>query len=323
MTETVPVIDLAPVTAGSRGDGVDRVADAIADACRHWGFFQVVNHGVPAALVDAAWRETHAFFARTTDDKRALSRSRDNPWGYYDNELTKNQRDRKEVFDFTTAGIDPIYGAGNRWPADGDAFRTTMTAYLDACAALSARLVGIVASGLGLPPDRLASAFEPGHTGFLRLNYYPVRDPQATSPLPADYGVHHHSDAGVLTVLKQDDVGGLQVHRDDAWHDVPPRADAFVINTADMLQVWTNDRYEAPLHRVLASRERDRYSLPFFFNPAADCEVAPLPELVGPDGAPRYRPIRWREFRARRTDGDYADYGPEVQIAHYVIDGER
>ena len=74
---------------------------------------------------------------------------------------------------------------------------------------------------------------------------------------------------------------------------------------------------------MLASRERDRYSLPFFFNPAADCEVAPLPELVAANDAPRYRAIRWREFRARRTDGDYADYGPEVQIAHYVIDGER
>lgn len=305
----VPVIDLQGADATER----------IAEACRDWGFFQVVNHGVPASLFAAVRRETERFFARPLADKRALTRNRDNPWGYYDNELTKNQRDRKQVFDFTTDGVDPIYEAENRWP-DGDAFRTTMSAWLNACAALSLDLVDRIAAGLELPRGYLRPHFAPQHTGFQRLNYYPVDDPHAGSSLPADLGVHHHTDAGALTVLMQDDVGGLQVHRDGYWHDVAPRNDAFVINTADMLQVWTNDRYRAPVHRVLAMRERDRYSLPFFFNPAAGCIVRPLEDLVSPTNPARYRPIHWAQFRGRRTDGDYADYGPEVQIAQYRID---
>ncbi|MDZ7643001.1 MAG: 2OG-Fe(II) oxygenase family protein [Woeseiaceae bacterium] len=309
----VPVIDLG-------GPGA---VEAIAAACRDWGFFQVVNHGVPATLVDAVWRETRGYFARPDADKLALSRTRGNPWGYYNNELTKNQRDKKEVFDLTSEGVDPIYDAANRWPADDGGFRRTMTAWFEACETLSLELLDALGLGLGLPRGYLRPFFAPQHTGLLRLNHYPVRDPRAAldaAPPPADLGVHHHTDAGALTVLLQDSVGGLQVYRDGFWHDVAPLEGAFVINTADMMQVWSNDRYRAPVHRVLAMHEHDRYSLPFFFNPSADCEVRPLEDVVDSTHPPRYRPIRWAEFRGRRTDGDYADYGPEVQIADYRID---
>jgi isopenicillin N synthase-like dioxygenase len=165
--------------------------------------------------------------------------------------------------------------------------------------------------------------FERDHTGFVRLNYYPVRDPLDQSNvehLPtADLGVHHHTDAGALTVLLQDDVGGLQVFRDGFWHNVAPEPGAFVINTGDMMQVWSNDVYRAAVHRVLAMDSRDRYSIPFFFNPSSATEVSPLPSVVSDDRPARYRTISWSEFRGKRTDGDYADYGPEVQIAQYRI----
>lgn len=309
--EGVPVVDLSS----------DDAVQTIAAAARDWGFFQVTGHGVPPNLVDAAWRETLAFFAQPADYKRQLARSRDNPWGYYDNELTKNRRDRKEVFDFTTEGVDPIYGASNRWPSD-PLFRDTMNAWLNAMTQLSLTLVDRLGQGLGLPAGYLRPFFAPEHTGFVRLNHYPVEDPRAdiAGTPPAGLGVHHHSDAGALTVLLQDNVGGLQVHRDGQWFDVPPVEGAFVVNTADMLQVWSNDRYRAPQHRVVAMRDRDRYSIPFFFNPAAGCEVRPLEDLVDPQHPPHYRPVSWSRFRGQRTDGDYADYGPEVQIARYRID---
>ena len=98
----------------------------------------------------------------------------------------------------------------------------------------------------------------------MRLNYYPVHDPienAATDHQPvADLGVHHHTDAGALTVLIQDEVGGLQVHRDGLWYDIPPVEGAIVINTGDMMQVWSNDIYQAAVHRVLAMEKRDRFS---------------------------------------------------------------
>jgi len=165
--------------------------------------------------------------------------------------------------------------------------------------------------------------FAGNHTGFIRLNYYPVKDPLAgisgTQQVQADLGVHHHTDAGALTVLLQDDVGGLQVFREGYWHHITPVDGAFLINPGDMMQVWSNDIYQAAIHRVLAMQDRDRYSVPFFFNPAASTVVSPLPTVVTQERPAMYRKIGWSEFRGKRTDGDYADYGPEVQISQYRV----
>jgi isopenicillin N synthase-like dioxygenase len=321
----VPVIDVSAVVRDASSTGGVEAARQIGNACREWGFFQVINHGVPDTLVDATWHETRHFFAQPAEIKDAILRTRENPWGYYNNELTKNQRDKKEVFDFTTDGIDPIYAAENRWPPVHDEFRTTLTAYRDAVTRLSLSLLEAFCVGLDLPADFMQADFGSDHTGFIRLNYYPVDDPlgqSAVEHLPvADLGVHHHTDAGALTVLLQDDVGGLQVFKDGYWHNVPPVPGAFVINTGDMMQVWSNDIYQAAVHRVLAMERRNRYSIPFFFNPSAKTNVSPLPSVVGDDRPARYHTINWSEFRGRRTDGDYADYGPEVQISQYRIQG--
>ena len=100
-----------------------------------------------------------------------------------------------------------------------------MLAYLKANSDLALRLLQAFCVGLELPPDFMQDDFAERHTGFVRLNYYPVTDPLADSQVPhqarADYGVHHHTDAGALTVVLQDDVGGLQVYRDGFWHDIP------------------------------------------------------------------------------------------------------
>ena len=312
LSRAVPTIDM-------------RAAESIrqiADASREWGFFQVVNHGISDDLVDAMWKQTRTFFALPARDKDAVRRTRQNPWGYYNNELTKNQRDKKEVFDYTTDGKDPVYSAKNRWPALGEKFRETMTRYRDECTELSLALLARMSEGLGLSADHLQPFFGTGHTGFMRLNYYPVDDPLAgRSDVEhldtADMGVHHHTDAGALTILLQDSVGGLQVYNDGAWYDVPPVDGAFVVNTGDMMQVWSNDRYRAAIHRVREMTKSDRYSIPFFFNPAADAVIKPLPSVVTDDAPARYRPISWSDFRFQRTDGDYADYGTEVQISQF------
>ena len=160
----VPVIDLGDPSA----------VDEIADACREWGFFQVINHGVSADLIERVWLQTRAFFALPIDDKESVLRTRENPWGYYNNELTKNQRDKKEVFDYTSDGVDPVYAAENRWPAFDKGFQPTMESYRDACTELSLRILEKMSEGLGLDPKFLNPLFDPQHTGFIRLNFYPV-----------------------------------------------------------------------------------------------------------------------------------------------------
>jgi isopenicillin N synthase-like dioxygenase len=250
------------------------------------------------------------------DAKRALARTRENPCGYYDRELTKNRRDLKEVFDF--AAVDGV----NRWPEALPCFRETMLEYFAVCERLGLRLLGALCLGLGVDEDTLTTHFSPVHTGFARLNYYPLDDPlelasAATVTALGDMALHQHSDAGALTLLLQDDVGGLQVETDDGWLDVAPCAGALVVNVGDMMQIWSNDRCRAAVHRVRPITDRPRFSIPFFFNPAYATDVAPVVDPA--TEAPLYRTVNWGHFRQTRADGDYADYGHEIQIADFRI----
>jgi len=320
MSKEIPYIDLEDPTATSQ----------IGEAAEMFGFFQILNHGIPEELIARVWSETRNFFSLPRTKKLAISRTRTNPRGYYDRELTKNARDLKEVFDFAgvpfahlpedhvdnTAAID----GQNQWPDVLPVFRNTMLEYFDACVGVGLGLLEALCRGLGIHPATLHSHFSPTHTSFVRLNYYPLDDPLAPQESAAmtplgDMALHHHTDAGALTILLQDDVGGLQVCVDDQWIDIEPAPGALVINVGDMMQVWSNDRYSAALHRVLPRSTRERYSLPFFFNPSYDTDYAPLAR----NEAPKYRTISWGEFRQARTDGDYADYGKEIQISDYRV----
>lgn len=313
-SQSVPVIDL----------GGRNVVDEIAQAAKEWGFFQIIGHGIPRTLTDEAISRTKRFFDLSVEEKNTVRRTRDNPWGYYNNELTKNQRDKKEVFDFTVNGSDQIYHANNRWPEFDAGFRSCMTEYLDAGMVVAMRLLEAFAVGLGLAATALHNNFSPLHTSFVRLNHYTTKDPLGNAPgigrkEKVGLGVHHHSDAGAFTLLLQYQVSGLQVYKDSRWHNVPPLNDALVINTADMMQVWSNDIYKAPVHRVLAMTSEERISIPLFVNPAANALVQPVPTVVSASRPAVYRRIEWAEFRRRRTDGDYADYGSEVQIKDYRL----
>ncbi len=333
MKEYVPIIDIAPLWRSDSDGQLRETVEAIDAACRQWGFFQVVNHGVPDTLIRRVWSETHRFFALEREVKLSISRTKENPRGYYDRELTKNARDLKEVFDFAKAPHPELpddhpenrsaVDGYNRWPPALPEFKSSLVDYFAACERLGLKLLEAMCGGLGLPVDTLQSPFTAGHTSFVRLNYYPLDDPldpaaAATTTDLGDMALHHHTDAGALTILLQDDVGGLQVQSGDEWVDVAPVDGAFVIYVGDMMQVWSNDHYPAALHRVRPIGGRARYSIPFFFNPTYDTDYAPLPSLAGE--RPRYRAINWGMFRQLRTDGDFADYGREVQITDYRID---
>ena len=172
VSASIPIIDLSSLDdAALDGTAAVHAIESIAAAARDWGFFQVTGHGVSTDLVDRVWTQTHAFFGLPMAAKRALARTRENPRGYYDRELTKNRRDLKEVFDF--AAVDGV----NRWPEALPYFRETMLEYFAVCERLGLRLLGALCRGLGLDEDTLTTHFSPVHTGFARLNYYPLDDP--------------------------------------------------------------------------------------------------------------------------------------------------
>src|SRR5262249_3475923 len=130
-------------------------------------------------------------------------------------------------------------------------------------------------------------------------------------------GVNHHTDAGALTLLMQDEQPGLEVLKDGVWRLVEPRRDAFVVNIGDIAQVWSNHRYRAALHRGLGNQEGERFSIAVLVNLTYSADCAPLTSTVDQEHPAHYRPINWGRFRAERTAGDYADHGEYHQISHY------
>jgi len=306
--EKVPVIDIAELESPGSLAAIDR-------ACREWGFFQVIGHGIDPLLLTNVFAASREFFAQSSRAKRRMLRDADNPWGWYDQELTKNQRDWKEIYDFGPADGDKLRP---RWPTGTFRlrFEPVIRAYYASCQTLALRLLSAIATNLGVSAERLAGGFEGPHTSFLRLNYYP-RYPLASGEDVPPFGVGEHTDSGALTLLLQDRQPGLEVCRDGRWHLIEPRTDALVINIGDMVQVWSNDQYRAALHRVITQSAQSRYSVPFFLNPTWETTYEPLSTMVGAGNPARYRRIHWREFRTLRAAGDYADIGQEVQISHY------
>lgn len=292
---------------------------ALHDACRDWGFFVLTGHGIDPALIEASLVATDRFFAQPLDEKNRIRRSASNCWGYNDAELTKNKRDWKEILDIGPAVHEgPLKGASPQWP-DIPGFRETLSQLSEGMHRTALDLVTGIATSLDAHID-LDEAFG-DHSSFLRLNHYPpcpdpANDTSRFIPDSGELGISHHTDAGAVTVLIQDGLPGLQVYHQDQWLDVTSERGAVVINIGDVVQVWSNDVYRAPLHRVVASARTPRTSIPYFLNPAYSYSYAPL------SGRARYRAINWGEFRAQRSAGDYADLGAEVQISDYLI-GKR
>ena len=158
----------------------------------------------------------------------------------------------------------------------------------------------------------------------MRLNHYTVGDPvplderDGLAPL-GDTALGFHTDPGVLTLLLQDEVGGLQARSlDGDWIDVPPTPGTVVVNLGDCMQVWTNDRYRAAVHRVLPMSSERRFSIPYFSNPPSDAIIVPIAELAG--AAPLYRSFPWREFSAARGYDNFTDLGiDDAQISDHRI----
>jgi len=298
-----PVIDLSEAERAHTHRAVDV-------ACRDWGMFQVLGHGIDLRLLAALRRQMRSLFGAPLEEKLTIARTAANPWGFYDRELTRHARDCKQVYDYGPPDGGDIVP---QWPSGLPAFKPIVREFYQACDDLSLRLLRVMSGNLGMPAAALDAHFRPAHTSFLRLNYYPKCPAE-----PGQMGVNAHTDSGAITLLLQD-MPGLEVLHEGRWLLVEPRRDALVVNIGDVLQVWSNDRYTAPLHRAVTNSEEDRFSAPFFFNPDYSTNYAPLPSAVDARHPPRYRPINWREFRARRAAGDYAPAGEYAQISQYSL----
>jgi isopenicillin N synthase-like dioxygenase len=305
----VPVVDIAGLIDGTDAEAVGA---EICAASERVGFFYVRNHGVDPALCQAAFAQTQALFDLPEAEKMEMHVRRSPVHrGYFplyeENTDPDDSADRKEGFDLSVdlppdhpgvlAGR-PLHGA-NVWPdpASLPDFRPTIEAYKAAMQGLATRIMSGFALGLGLPQDWFADKID-DPMAILRLLHYP---PQAGHIEKRELGCGAHSDYGCLTILAQGEIGGLQLlNAAGEWIDAPPIPGTFVVNIGEQLARWTNDRFKATLHRVINTSGRERYSLPYFFDPNYDAWVEALPGTVPAGEAPRHAPVLAGEWLVKR-----------------------
>ena len=303
----IPIIDIAPFLDGSDKVGV---ADKIGQACRDIGFLYIRGHGISQQDIDAMHTQCVKFFDKPLDEKMAmhLSHSGQSLRGYTqlfgENTDPNNTQDMKECVDIgpepedTSLGdIDlPFHGA-NLWPQNDDGFRNIVYAYHQKMVALAHQLIGAIALSLELDEDYFRPFMQNPIT-LQRILHYP---PQSGHIKQDQLGCGAHTDYGFITILAQDDIGGLQVqNRNGEWITAPPIEGTFIVNIGDLIQRWTNDTYTATTHRVINTSGKERYSMPFFFDADYHAEIAPVPGTVSDTRPRQYKTVTCGEHKFRR-----------------------
>ncbi|KAJ8773362.1 hypothetical protein K2173_028539 [Erythroxylum novogranatense] len=268
----IPVIDFSKVNGF--GEERAKVLAEIANGCEDWGFFQLVNHGIPQELLDRVKRVCSEFFKleREEDFKNsAIVKS------LYNHSKNGEKLENMDWEDVVTLQDD------KDWPLKTPGFKETMAEYRAELKKLAERLMEVMDENLGLPKGYIKNAFNNGGEdnaffGTKVSHYPPCPHPELVN------GLRAHTDAGGVILLFQDDrVGGLQILKDGQWIDVQPLNNTIVINTGDQIEVLSNGRYKSTWHRVLATRDGNRKSIASFYNPSLKATIAPARQLVEKD----------------------------------------
>lgn len=305
----VPVIDLTLTREGSAEDRT-AIATTIDTTCRDSGFLVVTGHGIDPDLVQRMHDVSLAFFHLPEEVKNRYEVAPGDPTirGFYKtasyvaaSDNTATAPDLCQLYTTCRLG-DPgvattealgddfeIWSRPNPWPEEVESFQAIWLEYYAALEALAADLMRLFALGLGLDEDFFDDKID-DHITNLVANYYA---PVNTEPVEGQYRKGPHSDWGTLTILYQDDTGGLEVldRHTDEWLDVPVVPGSFVVNIGDLMSVWTNDQWQSTKHRVrippVDKRSVARVSMPFFHQPNWNAVV----ECLDPNVEPMYEPV--------------------------------
>lgn len=314
----LPIIDLAL----SDGENSRQVHAALKDT----GFLYIKNHGVRDELQSEMSELAKEFFALQESQKMAIAMKKAGvAWrGYFPvkGELTAGVPDLKEGLYF---GVEldashpavqrgtPLHGP-NQWPEDAS-MKEVVLEYMSRMKSTAERLMRLIALGLGLDADYFAKRYGDQPTELFRIFNYPPPSPlvELESKL---MGVHEHTDMGFLTILLQDENGGLEVkpRGSDDWVSAPPVPGTFVVNIGDMLELWTHGIYQATLHRVRNPSPNQRLSFPYFFDPSWHSKLEPIAtDLLRPAELKAVPPATTRKWdgtdlRALSQDSTYGAF---------------
>lgn len=300
----IPIIDMASWLATGDADELARIADQVDAACQTAGFFQLTGHAVSVSLIAEMFEMNKRFHGLSLDIKQQVRMDRPG-WpisgvGYlpmYSRKLPS--RDKANLNEaFLVKGNRDLSFGDSQWIAEEylSGFRSTVERYADAVNELAVSMLPIYAVALGLDPDFFAPGFE--HPSWrLRMTHYP--------PVPdmleadAEFGIAPHVDTTFFTLLLQNAAGlTIYSHQRSCWIQAPVVPDAFVVNGGELLKQWTNDRYLSVRHFANNDAADSRYSIPFFYNAAADYPMECLPTCQGPENPPKYPTISYAQSQA-------------------------
>jgi isopenicillin N synthase-like dioxygenase len=293
----IPVIDVDRVRP------IDEVAAEFRAAAVDMGFLYVKNHGINPSVRAAAFDAVQRFFALPLEAKERVPRTGGMDRGWEGLEKQRNDTasapDYKESWNFSLRSR-PSTRPPNKWPAEfsDHEFREPLMTYYLAVAGVGDHLMRVFARSLDLPVDYFDEMFRDG-IGSIRTLFYP---PHPKNAKFNQLGAGAHTDAGVLTLLAQDDAGGLEVQSAQGeWLSAQVIPDTLVVNLGDCAQRWTNDLYRSTKHRVMnANSGRDRYSMAYFHGPKYDTLMECIPSCLAPGEVAKYEPISIGDYTTAR-----------------------
>lgn len=313
----VPIIDVSPLWKES--GSTQKVAQDLRKACTEYGFFYICNHGISEQLQEDLAVLSHEFFQLAVAEKMQIKMALGGKaWrGFFPvkGELTSGKPDLKEGIYFGSeleetdervkAGW-PMHGK-NLFPAQIPAFRKVVLQYMAAITELGHQLMRGISLSLGLDKDYFNGHFTYDPLTLFRIFHYPSSDKK---PDDANlWGVGEHTDYGVLTILKQDSVGGLQIKSKGEWLEAPYIPNTFVCNIGDMLERMTRGYYRSTPHRVKNRTTKSRLSFPFFFDPNFEAEMHGIPlNHLNLSEIEQTANERWDGANVHDFSGTYGDY---------------
>jgi isopenicillin N synthase-like dioxygenase len=303
--DEVPVLHLTPLNTG--GD-LGPLAETLRHACVTTGFFYVKNHGIPAPIFDGVFDATRRYFDLPEAQRLAHRMDERFRRGFMPQGINQHPGFAPDLKESYEIGIDlpldhpavveglPLHGP-NRWPADCPWLREAAESYFNETMALGKRLLRVCAVSLDMPPDYFLQWCVTPMVQ-MRLFHYPPQPPVTDD---RTFGVAPHTDYGMITLLSQDPIGGLELRkRDGEWIGAPFIPGTLVVNLGDLFQRWTNDIYRSNPHRVVNRSGKERYSIPTFFNLDYNAQVSCLPICQSADKPAKYAPIRAGDYLVGR-----------------------
>ncbi|KAJ4160056.1 uncharacterized protein LMH87_007988 [Akanthomyces muscarius] len=315
-----PVIDFSDFLSGD-AKRMQHVADQIHEACTTQGFFQIVNHGITLQLQRDIMKASKEFFALDKGEKMKLDKSKNKyNRGYevmHGQMIEANTRpDLKEGYyvsrdlplDHPQVKAEKFAHGPNVWPESlGEPFRKICMDYLDQITKLTEEVLRATSMSLGYDASYF-DEFCKDPMCFYKMLHYPPQPPDAHA---LQRGIGAHRDFGVITLLLQGDVAGLEVWDDEAkdWYPCPPVEGAYVVNMGNLFEQWTNDVYISNVHRVINRSGTERYSIPFNYNGNPDFIIKCLDKCRAKSDDEKYAPVSVEDYVVQKYKDVYSRAG--------------